>query len=244
MKTLLSDSILSIGLSAGHEAFAGEWGYCRDGVAFEDEAATRRKPDYDWVCSLPEDDKVEPRCPRAQERHCAHTRGNGVNGPHNVPSGAWFAAVSENSKLDVKCLCGCFAPGTMILTSAGAFKIENLYEFSKRVEVFPLVRQSADDTAHLAEGTPLRSQNFTRGPEEKPLVRILTSHGKDLKLTSNHPVLVIRHEGQAFIKADELVVGDVLLDSTGAEVKVERLVSSREIICTSKVLPRDDALSF
>ena len=226
------------------DVFANDFVYCRSGSphgeAFTDPGFTvPAAPDLQYICGLPVDDHVNQRCPVAIKSACQIGIVGGdaaTPGRHNVPSGAWFEAIATTgSATPVKCHCGCFAPDTQVWTTNGDYAIGNLLEISKLQDVSPMVRGSLDDMRAFTAGLPLRAHHFTAGPEAKPLVVIQTSNDKALRLTDTHPVLVLRQGEQVFLRADEIVLGDILFDRDGREVTVTAL-SSAMLPASAKVI--------
>jgi len=198
-----------------------DYTHCHSGLAYTDPARTTRQAGHDWICQLPED--VEgARCPNAQQRACA---GGNLPGPHNVPNGGayWFWAASTASGSDVRCTCGCFAEGTLIETEVGPMKVEALLNVAKFQKVRILKRSSLSDQSQFDLSQPMTASQFTKGAEEKPLVVLFIEGNRTLKITDNHPILVLRNGVAQMIRAGEVNLGETLISQEGEELAVESI---------------------
>jgi len=175
-------------------------------------------PIKDWICQLPIDTAVS-RCPRAQQRAC---KGGGLAGPHNVPNDgeSWYYYASADQSRDVRCVCGCFAVGTQILTENGDIGVGELLEIASRQPIRVLRRKNLTDAFEFELSFPMKASSFTQGKEEEKLVVLKISNDSVLKLTKNHPVLVVRPNYSEMIQARDIEIGDILLDKAGSEVDV------------------------
>ena len=225
-------SILATSLFFSALGISAEYVYCKgtspSGSAFSDPGFTAPAPaDLQYICALPVDAAANPRCPTAIKSACVVGIVGGdptVPGRHNVPSGAWFEAISTSgSGTPVKCHCGCFAPDTLIWTDSGEYSVLDLLYFSRNISVKPMVRSNLDQLGLFAASGGIKANRFTVGPETKPLVVLTASNGKLLRLTDTHPVLVMRNNQQVFLRADALVLHDILFDRAGNEVTVASL---------------------
>lgn len=215
---------LLIGLSCTQLGFGTEYTACRDGKAFWSNKYGFRDEARDWICRL-RPDVANPRCIAAQDFFCEGAK----KGPHDVPNGgwAWFLAFVEGVEGPVRCTCGCFHPETEILSFFGALSIAELLERSRTEPVRVLRRNSVDDPGDFVLSQSMRAPNFTAGPEEKPLYHLYLDNGRELLLTSKHPVLVRRAGQLALIRAEGLSLSDQLFDEQGHPVALEELGTER-----------------
>jgi hypothetical protein len=209
-------------------AVSRSYAFCKGKKAYAEKTYVTRVASADWICQLALEDPARPRCAAATLSMCEVGAGGDASapGPHDVPRDAWFYAVATTAGAPVKCQCGCFAPDTRIATAGGTYTAAELLSVATSMPVAPLVRADALDTGAWRPGPELRGRHFTAGPETKPLVTIATDDGSRLSLTDNHPVFVQKPGGTALLRADELTVGDELLDGNGNPTKVVSLEAS------------------
>ena len=100
----------------------------------------------------------------------------------------------------------CFVAGTLVMAVAGMVAIENIKAGDK-------VISTNHETFETAEKTVL--ETYIR--EDSKLIHLVIN-GKEIITTETHPFYV---KNQGFIKAEELIVGDELLDVNGNVLLVE-----------------------
>ena len=100
----------------------------------------------------------------------------------------------------------CFVAGTMILTAAGLVAIEN-------IKAGDVVISTNPDTVETAEKTVL--ETYVRQVDK---LVYLTINGEEIVTTDNHPFYV---QGQGFIDAGNLLVGDKLISVNGEDLLIE-----------------------
>lgn len=212
-------------------SFATDYTHCHNGKSYKDTSRRVADPNNQWICELPTDDSGK-RCPQAQQRAC---QGGSAPGPHDVPNGGeyWFYAISTMTSADVRCTCGCFAEDTLILTENGELPIWELLDAAKYQDVRVAKRESLIDWAEFGFSQPMRASDFTKGPEENPMIVLTVENGSVIKLTDNHPVLVVRGQKAKMIRADEVVLSDAMIDDAGNKVAVTSIdleMEEKEVI--------------
>lgn len=188
-------------------------------------------PELDYVCQLPTaastGEAVVPntfRCLNADRRQCIVGQG-GEEGPgaHNVPQDAWYSIAGTNLAFPtIRCQCGCFAGETLLLTPEGEQPIASL---ARRARSRPLqvLRAEAKSGGVFVASRLLDGAAFTVGPESAPLVRIAIEGGRQLLLTVQHPVLVLRQGHWSMQQAGTLRGSDMLLASRGQTLQIDEI---------------------
>jgi hypothetical protein len=186
-----------------------------------------RDPSNDWICLLPPDNEIEPRCPAVQESMCVDGK---ALGPHNVPNGGafWFHAVSSSTHGLVRCTCGCFEYSTGILAEFGSVPIHILASHAERIPVRIMTRSTNLQDNYLVFSSFITGNKFTSGNEEKELYKISTQNGLTISVTGNHPILVVLENGeQEMIRAEEVTQENNLLDQDGNIAKIYSIKNVR-----------------
>lgn len=237
MKNILRLALLSLVFAWSGHSYAIDneyWGFCNNGQAYNDAGFTSPKPDADWVCQAPTADQTGEaierntlRCLLDQKESCQTNAGGdpGSRGDHNVPRGAWYWIPGATDQYpDVRCECGCFTGDVEVLTHLGPMRMDIVSAKASALGGVSIA-VLADETARLKGSSRLRNPDFVVGPEEKPIVHIVTSAGHSLTMTDSHPVLVQRDGSWQMVRAERLAFGDALLDANGGEEKVTELTS-------------------
>ncbi|WP_437958956.1 Hint domain-containing protein [Sorangium sp. So ce119] len=193
-------------------------------------------PEFNEICQLPTAkaaNVTESRCADAQAVFCEN-QVRSITKPADVPNGGiyWFAYPGINNTRMIRCTCGCFAGETEILTNQGWREIQTVLEHTTRADVRVVLPE-------LGEGrlsAPRQPHNFTQGPEKVPVLRIATSLGKQVTLTTKHPVLVVRDGSRKMIQAKGVKTGDLLVAVDGGLTEVTSI--------TELMLPEGDNLVF
>ena len=114
---------------------------------------------------------------------------------------------------------GCLLPGTKISMADGSSR--NIEDIKAGDKV--MAYNEAQGTIEESEVAQTFVHSATRG--------YLTVNNK-LRVTGNHPIYVM---GRGWIRADELVVDDRLLHEDGADMLVEKIDVSRELVATYNI---------
>lgn len=210
------------------------WGYCQDGRAFHDEAYSHPKSEADWVCKAPTAavtglaaEANTQRCLLDQKENCQLDAGGSASarGAHDVPRLAWYWAPGFSEAFpDVRCECGCFSGEVPIYTSRGYVPIQSLAASASSWGGL-MVAQRGQGEGLWTLSRPLFNLDFVVGPELKPLLRLETRGGRILQLTLSHPLLVLREGRWQMVRAEELEIGDHLLDAAQREDPITSLAS-------------------
>jgi hypothetical protein len=223
--------------AAAAHAIDGEyWGFCNGTRAYTDAAYTEAKPQADWVCQAPTADAAGEaierntlRCLLDQKQSCQLGGGGDAasRGDHNVPRDAWYWIPGATVQYpDVRCQCGCFAGDVEVLTHLGPMRMDEASQKASSLGGLSMAIFTSEQSG-VKGSARLRNSDFVVGPEEKPLVHIITAAGKTLSLTDSHPVLVMRAGSWQMLRAEDLSVGDKLMSGTGTEDSVMELTSYR-----------------
>lgn len=210
---------LSLGALATYAVDTEYWGYCREGRAFRDAGYQFPKPEADWVCRAPTADQsgeaIERntlRCLLDQKENCQIGAGGSLEarGAHNVPLAAWYWIPGAKLEFpDVRCECGCLSGDTEVLSTAGYLRMEELAKRASQNGGLSLAVMAADGEG-LQSSPRLFNRDFVVGPEQNPLVHLLTAKQRSLLLTGDHPVLIERNNIWSMIQARDLKAGDQL----------------------------------
>ncbi len=202
------------------------FGYCKDAQAFEDVTLSIRKAIADWVCSAPTaaetgaaTERNTLRCLLDQRENCQLDAGGseGSRGAHVVARGQWYWAAGQSEDFpDVRCECGCFPGDVKILTHLGEMRIDSMSQLASSLGGISAAVID-ENTSSYKGSARLTNQDFVVGPENSPLVQVVTSSGKSLRMTDQHPVLVQRNSAWQMVEAAHLRLGDTLRGADGAE---------------------------
>ncbi|MDQ3233854.1 MAG: Hint domain-containing protein [Pseudobdellovibrionaceae bacterium] len=178
-------------------------------------------PELDYICAYPtvaetgvDKDVNSARCINADKKFCQLGAGGEAGpGSHHIPQDGWYhrSGISDTFP-DVRCQCGCFIGETMITHALGYERIDSLAERSK-VRSIGVLQYSP--TRGISVSKPLSGRDFTVGPEDKEVVRIIGRSGDDLTVTSQHPIFVERKGSWIMIEAEDLKAGDILMKENG-----------------------------
>ncbi|HET9239247.1 MAG TPA: hypothetical protein VFO10_18450 [Oligoflexus sp.] len=205
------------------------WGYCKEGLAYHDEAFTNPKPAADRICRLPdayalgETNEAAIRCGQLQLDECQIGAGGDPNsiGDHNVPRGAFFLQRNPDPSVtggfgQMRCACGCFTPDVVLDTTTGPKSILGLFE-SSLTEPFRLITQAEMFVAEYTVSPWLKQSDFTVGPEENPIYRFSTDRGESITVTEKHP-MVLNADGEYELRlAKEVKAGDIFIAKDGTD---------------------------
>ena len=226
-------------IAVSSRAFASLWGFCdANKQAWADANYSIRKAEADKVCALPTatdtGDAVQlntNRCLNSQVLECsaealaASGLVPGGFGSNDVPQNAWYVAgsASTNSAFAlIRCACGCFTPDTNILTANGWQRIDVLKENSGKAKDRVLI--PAMSQGLLFKPSPfLKPIAFTKGPEEKPVIRIQTADNLAVEMTELHPVPIKLGKNMEMVQAKTLKVGDEVYDMKGETQKITKI---------------------
>lgn len=236
-KNILRIALFGIVTAFSSNAYSIEseyWGFCKEGKAFNDAGFTSRKPDADWVCQAPTANETGEaierntlRCLLDQKQACQVGFGGDPSerGDHNVPGGAWYWIPGASQQHpDVRCECGCFTGDVEVLTHLGPMRMDIVSQNASALGGIS-VEVLGGETAELKASARLRNPDFVVGPEEKPIVHIVTSADHSLTMTDSHPILVLRNDNWQMVRAEDLNFGDTLMNAAGVEEKVTELTS-------------------
>jgi len=138
-----------------------------------------------------------------------------------------YPVCDEDGALQAWCPCGCFHPDSKIsvydisrglTTQMNAFSIMENYRDYKLVHLDEALSKTGS-FEHAS--SPIKMS--THGVETVPLIIIQTKDGRELKVTTRHPVLTARGE---MILASEFKKEDGLLDFYGKKVDIASITSS------------------
>lgn len=201
-------------------SFAIDWGYCQNGLAYQEQEMIHRKPEADKVCSLPtakdsgDPDAVTGRCALKQQEVCMVGAGGLAEGENSVPREAYFqtrARLNDGSAIWVRCVCGCFSKDVLILTNQGWIPIGQMVEQNPS-QHYRVAIPSFDGA--LSASDVLRQKDFTVGPEEKPILK-LTIGDRSLTMTDSHPIMLLRDGKKDMVQAQAARIGDAMLGLDG-----------------------------
>jgi hypothetical protein len=220
--------------SLSHAIESEYWGFCNAGKAYNDAGFTSPKSDADWVCQAPTADATGEaierntlRCLLDQKESCQLDAGGdpGARGDHNVPRSAWYWIPGATLDYpDVRCECGCFTADVEVLTHLGPMRMDKAAENASSLGGLSMAIFASDHSGYKGS-LRLTNKDFVVGPEEKPIVRIMTSSGHTLTMTDAHPVLVLRDDAWQMVRAESLGYGDILMSAKGGEEKVTEVTS-------------------
>ncbi len=244
---LTSSSMLSI--MAGSHAYATDWGFCNEAtkLAYIDATFSTRKPEADRICSLhtstdagiPTFLNATQRCINSQNDTCdaaslaAASSAAGTTiapsgfGDNNVPQNAWYAETTNSGNPEfarIRCSCGCFTPDTNILTEKGWQRIDVLKENGSKAKDRVLIPAS-DRGLVFKPSSYLKPIAFTKGPEEKPVIRIQTLDNLAVEMTELHPVPIKQGKSIEMVQAKTLKIGDIVYNMKGQAQKIVRISS-------------------
>ncbi|MBF0299072.1 MAG: hypothetical protein HQK51_10155 [Oligoflexia bacterium] len=189
------------------------------------------RPDLDYICKLPVASQMGvnyvDRCVNADISNCQADAGGkpaesfGENdvpseGWYNPPGNLWFPTA-------VRCRCGCFTSDTLIKTANGygAIEVVSADAYLNPIRVaLPFLSNKAREQKYSGL---LVTRNFTKGPENKPILRIKLENGKFIDLTDMHPVLVKEKGALKMIQASKVNLDSTLLTEDRHEVKVKEI---------------------
>jgi hypothetical protein len=161
------------------EALSTRWGYCNNGLGYEDALFTITKPSANPVCALPLAQELgeemitqgATRCLKGQLLNCSVNALEQIGrvatgtGENDVPPGAWYATDLKDSDLQVRCSCGCFTPDTNLLTSNGWQKILDLKE-NFLLKESSLLIPTSENGDKFKTSKALNRNSFTQGSED------------------------------------------------------------------------------
>ncbi len=181
-------------------------------------------PEADQFCQMPTAKELglspELRCAEPQDRKCMHEGDPQFSKPRSIPSYAYFASPGQSET--VRCQCGCFTAEMNLLTSKGWTSIGELAALANG-QSYQLILPNGGETKNVVLSRPLLRKDFTVGPEYHPVIFIETESRKGVYLTTEHPVLVRTARGEDVVQAQELKVGDVLVQTDGSSSPVSEL---------------------
>lgn len=118
------------------------------------------------------------------------------------------------------CLCGCFHPDTEIdVVAEGSDSVSQVRaaEVGLAKNAFSLWSLTRGSTLDALTYTPSPIQKATRGPAGQPLVRIVTEDGRQLRVTTEHAILLASGE---MVEAQSIKAGNTLVTRDGVQVRV------------------------
>jgi hypothetical protein len=231
---LISRFILLSSILVSYSGFAArddDWGYCKDGKGYHDEALTQPKPAADYVCVLPDayalgkehDEAI--RCDNLQKSNCQIGAGGdpSVRGDHNVPRSAFFLQATDLINYpEMRCACGCFTPDVKLLSTRGELPILELLT-SADYDPFRLVTPTDLYSSKLGVSPFLNRGHFTVGPEENPVYKFQLATDENLTVTELHPMVVSKSGSYDMVQAKDVAVGDLMVTRDGKESAVTKV---------------------
>jgi hypothetical protein len=201
----------------------GEFAVAQDGA---------RQPAYDGICKRPTAlaAGTPDRCINTDSLFCEGGTPDPIAGaPRDVPNGGmyWYLVPALGNLPNVRCMCGCFTADTEVLTNMGWHSIDRILSASSSLEV-----QVALPALGNQEYSSIRkSKDFTKGPETIPVLKIETTHGNAIRITTKHPVPTFRKGTKVMVQASALKVNDVLFSADGSQTAI--------LAISQQLLPKD-----
>ncbi|MBF0299075.1 MAG: hypothetical protein HQK51_10170 [Oligoflexia bacterium] len=193
-------------------------------------ATAKKVPSLDYLCKLPVAAAMgvhyTDRCTNADISNCKPDAGGRPSesfGENDVPINAWYSSPKNLVfPQEVRCQCGCFTGETLIKTSEGYESIDvasaNAYASPVKLAL-PMMSGSKQQRFT----SKLVTSDFTKGAEEKPVLRVILSNEDFIDLTDAHPVLIKENNSLKMVQASKLTVGSTLLSEYGEELKVKSI---------------------
>jgi hypothetical protein len=182
----------------------------------------------DWVpgfCDLPV--SSSPRCVVAADNWVARgacvaaTDGCAAIGGcfGSVPVGHWYPIVDGGAQK--RCQCGCFGEETEFATQTGILTGTDLITRASQGDIRLLSLDSLASRSYSER----EINGILYGPEREPAFKITTASGRQISLSAQHPVLVVKDSGEflSVKAASTIVVNDFVLGDDGIPDRVTSL---------------------
>jgi hypothetical protein len=228
---IITISTLLPGMGLAEKGVNGTY-YTRCDGEFAISQNGERQPAYDGICKLkPAHEVGSPdRCTNTDTLFCEGGVPDPINSiPRDVPNGGinWYVSTGVVGTAQVRCVCGCFTADTEVLTNMGWHSIDRILNASSSLEI-----QIALPALGNQEYSSIRkAKDFTKGPETIPVLKIETTHGNAIRITTKHPVPTFRKGTKVMVQASALKVNDVLFSADGSQTAI--------LAISQQLLPKD-----